>query len=108
MSEIALVYTTAPDGETARSLARAVVEERLAACANILGAIASVYWWDGRVNEDDEVAMILKTTTGRVEALVGRLRQLHPYQCPCIVMLPVSGGNPDFLAWVAAETACRV
>lgn len=99
-----LIYFTAPDHETALSLARALVGERLAACANILGAMTSVYWWDGKLNEDPEVALVLKTRADLVERLVARARELHPYTCPCVVALPIEAGNPPFLDWIDAET----
>lgn len=99
-----LVYVTAPDGETAAALAKSMVEQRLAACANILGSITSVYWWDGKVNTEGEVGLMLKTRQSLVPELTAALRQAHPYECPCVVALPVTGGNPDFLAWIAAET----
>ena len=99
-----LVYVTAPDKQSAMDLARSMVERRLAACANVLGPITSVYWWDGTVNTEGEVALIFKTVEGRLAALTEALRQDHPYECPCVVALPISGGNPDFLAWLAAET----
>lgn len=98
-----MVYVTAPDLECARQLAQAAVSERLAACANILGAISSVYWWDGKVNNDDEIALIFKTLDVNIDALRQRLAALHPYECPCIVAVPISGGNPAFLDWIAAE-----
>lgn len=105
MSENAvLVYVTAPDSETAAALAKSMVENRLAACANILGPITSVYWWDGRINTEGEVGMILKTRENLVSELTKALCLAHPYDCPCVVALPISGGNPDFLAWIAAET----
>ena len=108
MSEQAqMVYVTAPGHDVAVALAEAVIGERLAACANILGAITSVYWWDGKLNREGEVAMILKTTAAHIPALTARIRQLHPYECPCIVAIPIEGGNPDFLAWIAAETIPR-
>jgi len=99
-----LVYVTAPDGETAAALAKAMVERRLAACANILGPITSVYWWDGKVNTEGEVGLILKTRQSLLSDLTDALLQAHPYDCPCVVALPISGGNPDFLGWIAAET----
>ncbi|MCR6632177.1 MAG: divalent-cation tolerance protein CutA [Magnetospirillum sp.] len=100
-----LIYVTAPNRDEALKLARLLVGERLAACANVLDPITSVYWWDGKVNEEPEVALVLKTTEGQVAALTERLRAAHPYDCPCVVSLPITGGNPDFLAWIAAETA---
>lgn len=99
-----LVYLTAPNRDEALALARTVVGERLAACANILGDITSVYWWDGRLNEDREVALILKTRADLVEVLTARLRELHSYTYPCVVALPIVSGNPAFLDWIAVET----
>lgn len=99
-----LIYVTAPDRDCALKLARLAVEERLAACANVLGPITSVYWWDGKLNEDAEVALVLKTRADLVAALTERLRAAHPYDCPCVVALPIDGGNPAFLAWITAET----
>lgn len=99
-----LVYLTAPNRDEALALARTVVGERLAACANLLGDITSVYWWDGRLNEDREVALILKTRADLVEVLTARLRELHSYTCPCVVALPIASGNPAFLDWIAVET----
>ncbi|MGE5786711.1 MAG: divalent-cation tolerance protein CutA, partial [Myxococcales bacterium] len=75
----------------------------LAACANVLGAIESYYFWEGKFESGAETALILKTTRGRLEALTARLRALHSYSCPAIVALPIVGGLPDFLAWIGAE-----
>lgn len=102
--EVRLVYVTAPDRDTALRLANLAVSERLAACANVLGAIHSVYWWDGKLNQDDEVSVLFKTRADLVSALTERLRANHPYDCPCVVSLAIDGGNPAFLAWIAAET----
>lgn len=102
--EAHLVYITAPSQEEALRLAQALVGERLAACANVLGPITSVYWWDGTLNQDSEVALVLKTRADLVEPLTARARELHPYDCPCVVALPIDGGNPAFLQWIAAET----
>lgn len=105
MTDRVLIYVTAPNRDEALALGRALVEERLAACANLLGPITSVYWWEGRVNQDDEVALILKTRADLADRLVERARELHSYSCPCVVALPITGGNPAFLDWIAAETA---
>lgn len=99
-----LVYVTAPNRDEALTLARAVVGERLAACANLLGDITSVYWWDGKLNEDGEVALVLKTRADLVEPLTARLVELHSYTCPCVVALPIAAGNRAFLDWIAQET----
>lgn len=99
-----LVYVTAPNRDEALALARTLVAERLAACANVLGDITSVYWWEGKVDEGSEVALILKTRATLVNALTGRLCQLHSYTCPCVVAVPIAGGNPAFLDWIGTET----
>jgi len=98
-----LVYVTAKDEVEAKRIARVVVEERLAACANLLGGIQSIYWWEGAVCEDREGALILKTSNDRKTELIERIKQLHSYEVPCIVCLPITDGNPDFLKWIAAE-----
>ena len=99
-----LVYVTASSRDEALAIARSLVTDRLAACANVLPAITSVYWWDGEVQADDEVAMILKTRDDLVEALTARVKALHSYDCPCVVAVPLAGGNSDFLNWIAGET----
>jgi periplasmic divalent cation tolerance protein len=106
-SDARLVYVTAPDRDVALELARIAVEERLAACANVLGAITSVYWWNGQVNQDAEVALVLKTRADLVETLTARMIAAHPYECPCVVALALDGGNPAFLSWIAAETVAH-
>ena len=98
------VYITASDGEEARRLARAVVESRLAACANVFDTMTSVYRWQGAVQEDSEAVVIAKTREDLVPALTEKIKELHSYDCPCIVSLPLTGGSDDFLAWIAAET----
>ena len=100
-----MIYITCGSRNEALKIARAVVEERLAACANIIDAMRSVYWWQGSVNEDDEVVLILKTTAERVEKLTERVKELHSYDLPCVVEIPLGGGNADYLDWIAAETA---
>ncbi len=85
-------------------IARTVVEERLAACANLLGSIQSIYQWKGQICEDEEVALILKTSNDRKNELVARIRELHVYETPCIVCMPITDGNPDFLNWIDAQT----
>jgi periplasmic divalent cation tolerance protein len=100
-----LVYVTAQNLAEAGRLARAAVEERLAACANILGAVQSIYWWDGEVQESGEAALILKTRSDLAEALAARLKELHSYEVPCIAVFPISGGNSSFLDWIKKETS---
>lgn len=102
--EYFFVYVTAADEAEARKIARAVVEERLAACANLLGGIQSIYQWKGEICEDTETALVLKTSGSRKNELIARIRELHSYETPCIICLPIADGNPAFLNWLAAET----
>jgi periplasmic divalent cation tolerance protein len=97
------VTTTLPDRDTANRIGRRLVEERLAACAQVVGPVASVYWWQGEVETAGEWYCHLKTTASRVDALMDRLRQLHPYETPEIVALPVTEGDPAYLRWIAAS-----
>jgi periplasmic divalent cation tolerance protein len=105
MSEYRLVYVTAASKEEALAIGRAVVERRLAACANILDGATSVYWWEGEVQSGPECVLILKTVVRQVTALVEAVRSLHSYACPAITVLAIETGNPDYLAWIAAETS---
>ena len=100
-----LVYATAGDVAEAERIGRTLVSERLAACANVLPGMRSIYWWQGKMEEGAEAVLILKTAAARLDMLVARLKALHSYECPCIEALPIEGGNPDFLAWIERETA---
>ena len=98
------IYITASSYEDAHRIGSAVVAERLAACANLLPGVTSMFWWEGRVQEASEVTIILKTRNDLVERLTQRVRELHPYECPCIVALPITGGNGMFIDWIISET----
>ncbi|WP_142846926.1 divalent-cation tolerance protein CutA [Telmatospirillum sp. J64-1] len=100
-----LLYVTASSREEALRLGRALVEERLAACVNVLDGMTSIYHWQGKVEEGSEAVLILKTREELVAKATDRLRDLHSYDCPCVLALPVSQGNPGFLAWIESETA---
>jgi periplasmic divalent cation tolerance protein len=100
-----LIYVTASSAEEATAIGRALVDERLAACANILPGVTSIYRWEGALAEDSECALIAKTTTERTDALIARVKALHSYDCPCIVALPITAGKPAFLEWITTETA---
>jgi len=99
-----MVYITAANEAEAAKLARGLVEARLAACANILGPIRSFYWWDGKVQEEGEIALVAKTRAELVDALTTKVKELHSYSVPCIVALPIAAGNADFLDWIGQET----
>ena len=98
------VYMTAPDRDTAHRIAAVLVRERLAACANILDGADSIYWWQGVLEEAREAVCVLKTTDRAFPALEARARQLHPYETPCIVALPLAFGSAPFLRWIEEET----
>ena len=100
-----LIYITAGDVDEAKALGRALVEARLAACANVLPGITPIYWWDGRIEEGSEVALIAKTRGELVERVVEFVKARHSYDCPCVVALPIAAGNPAFLDWIGEETA---
>ncbi|MCL1985696.1 MAG: divalent-cation tolerance protein CutA [Betaproteobacteria bacterium] len=99
-----MVYVTAADADEARRIARALVEERLAACANILGRVESVYRWAGEVQSAEETAFLAKTTEDRFEALAARVRELHSYELPCVVAVPLVRGEAGFLDWIREST----
>ena len=101
------VYMTAPDKSTAGRIAKTLVQERLAACANVLDGAESIYWWQGRLEEAKEAVCVFKTTQKIFPAFTARAKQLHPYETPCIVALPISSGSAPFLRWIEEETAER-
>lgn len=107
-SDTLLVFTNLPDREAAMRLARALVERRLAACVSVLGGCASVYRWKGEIEEAAEVPVLVKTRSARYEELEVAIRELHPYELPEIVAVPMVRGLPDYLDWIAEETAIRI
>ena len=103
--KINFIYMTAGSTDEARKIAKALVASKLAACVNILDNMNSFYLWEGAIQDDREVVMIAKTTEDRVPQLIEKVKSLHSYDCPCIVSIPVSGGNPAFLEWIAEEVS---
>ena len=99
-----LVLTNLPDRAAAERLAALLIEQRLAACVNILAPCRSVYRWKGAVRRDEEHPMLIKTTVERYPALEKALREGHPYELPEIIAVPIERGLPAYLDWVAAET----
>jgi periplasmic divalent cation tolerance protein len=100
-----LVLTNLPDEASAHALASTLVGENLAACVNILAPCRSVYRWQGGIESATEVPLLIKTTTARYPALEAAIRAAHPYELPEIIGLPVERGLPEYLSWVAGETA---
>lgn len=108
VSEVIVLLSTFPSPEKAAEVARALVEERLAACVNLVPAVRSIYRWPAEgdaVSDDTETLAIIKSTVGRRDALAARLVAMHPYEVPELIELPVGGGLAPYLAWVAAACA---
>jgi periplasmic divalent cation tolerance protein len=102
--ETLLVLTNLPDAYSAHALAGALVEARLAACVNILAPCRSVYRWQGKTENAEEVPVLIKTTVARYAELEAAIRARHPYELPEIIAVPIDRGLPEYLAWVATET----
>jgi periplasmic divalent cation tolerance protein len=102
--ETLLVITNCPDEETANAIALAAVEAKLAACVNIMPRIQSLFRWQGKVESASEIPLHFKATAAAYPALEARIRELHPYELPEIIALPLSHGLPAYLNWVAEET----
>lgn len=98
-----VVLITAPDKETAKKVSRHLLEKRLAACVN-MAPVTSMYWWEGKIEEADEVLLIVKTSADRVEELVKEVKAVHPYQVPEIIALPIVSGYKEYIKWVERET----
>jgi periplasmic divalent cation tolerance protein len=101
---VRVCLATAPDADTAQRIARALVEERLAACVNVVPGVTSIFRWEGAVHSDAEQLLVVKTTRSRLAALAERLAVLHPYALPELVALAPSGGSARYLDWVRAES----
>ena len=100
---INLIYITTENKVEAERIGRILVEERLAACVNIIDGMNSIYRWEGKLIQDTETVLIAKTVQDKVSALTERVKALHSYDCPCVVALPIHDGNESFLNWVAGE-----
>ena len=98
------VYMTAESPNEAERIGRTLVEERLAACVNLLGPMESIYWWNEKVETSTEIAFIAKTREDLVEPLTRRVAELHSYECPCIVALPIEHIHKPFADWIADQT----
>ncbi|SMP66146.1 divalent cation tolerance protein [Desulfonatronum zhilinae] len=103
-----MVYMTAESMGQAKTVARELISNRLAACVNILDRMQSLYWWEGKVEESGEVVVLAKTRAELLPALAERVRAVHSYDCPCIVSWPLTDGHQPFLDWIGRETASAV
>ncbi len=100
-----LLYITCASEDEAIKIGETLVEEQLVACANVLGRTTSIFRWEGKVQRELEVALILKTRSELVPEATARVKALHGYTVPCVVAVPITGGNVDFLNWIDRETA---
>ena len=105
MTNVVLVLTTVPDGQVGEAVARKLVEDRLAACVNVLPPMTSFYRWRGALEREVECQLVIKTTSQRVPAVQARLGELHPYELPEFLVLTVADGSTAYLKWVQGETA---
>jgi len=107
MTNVLVVFVTVGNGDEAFTISRTLVEEKLVACVNIVPQIRSIYWWKEEVCDDQEVLLVMKTPTTMFDSLQNRVRELHSYEVPEIVALPVEKGLPDYLNWVVESTSQR-
>ena len=99
-----LVHCTCPDAASAQRIARALVDERLAACVQVVPGLVSIYRWQDEVRQDDELLLLIKTSRERWPALAARVRELHPFEVPELLAFDVADGSADYLAWIDAQT----
>lgn len=107
-SQILLVLTNLPDEASARALATSLINDRLAACVNILAPCRSVYRWQGQVENSEEIPLLIKTTEASYADLESAIRARHPYELPEIIAVPIAHGLPGYLAWVSSETQAEI
>jgi len=104
-NQIVWVYITTGDVAEAQAIGRALVEARLAACVNIFPQMESLYRWEGRLQQDREAVLIAKTVTDRFDSLKNKVLELHSYECPCIIALPVAQGHTAYINWISGQVA---
>ncbi|MHB2016676.1 MAG: divalent-cation tolerance protein CutA [Candidatus Xenobia bacterium] len=104
MEKCCAVLVTVSDDAEGERIARALLEARLVACANRIPGVVSTYWWQGNLETSSEVLLVLKTRTSLLEPLIAAVKKAHSYSVPEVIALPLEGGNPDYLRWLATET----
>lgn len=104
MSEL-FVYVTTESKEEARKIGARLVEERLVACVNIVDGIESMFWWKDKIEIANEALFVAKTTEENMDVVIETIKKMHSYEVPCIVSLPITNGNPDFLKWISDTVA---
>jgi periplasmic divalent cation tolerance protein len=106
MTDKIVAFSTCGSLQEARAVAHALVEARLAACVNIVPGVTSIYRWKGAVEEASELLLVIKTRAELIQELTAKLREVHSYEVPELIALPIYGGLPDYLSWIGAETGC--
>ncbi|WP_430475455.1 divalent-cation tolerance protein CutA [Thalassospira lucentensis] len=106
-SQMSFLYVTVPDMETARMIAGGAIREKLAACANVLLQMTAIYEWDGDVEEENELIVILKTSQATAPALAQWVEQHHPYEVPCVLEIPLGRGNHDYVSWLQKQLGSK-
>ena len=104
MTDALLVFTTLPTADKAAEIAKVLVEEKLVACVNVLPAVRSIYRWQGKLHDENEVLVLLKTRAEHLERLKLRLLEVHPYELPEVLAVPIESGYQPYLEWLAGET----
>jgi periplasmic divalent cation tolerance protein len=104
----ALVYVTAPNRDEAVRIGRAVVSESLAACANVIDGMTSIFHWNNELQQESEALLLLKTRAELTSSVVRRVQELHPYDVPAILVIPIEGGSNLFLSWIGEETSAAL
>lgn len=105
MTQAILIITNVPDSAVAGKISRQLVENRLAACVNVLPPVNSVYHWQGAVEEATEITLLIKTTQNQYSKVEQKIVELHPYDVPEVIALPIVNGLPSYLGWIASETS---
>jgi periplasmic divalent cation tolerance protein len=103
--EHSIAYITTPDDQTAKKLAHNIISQNLAACVNIIPQITSIYHWEGKINEDSEVLLMVKTKTARIDELSNFVRENHPYSVAEVISVKIDNGNPPYLDWISKTVA---
>jgi len=102
--EFIWIYITTPNTKVAEEIGDKLLQKKWVACVNIFNGVQSMYWWEGKIEKDEEVVMIAKSQKVHFENIKKEVKAHHPYDCPCILSLPISDGNEDYLNWILKET----
>ena len=102
--EVTLIYATFPAKDTAISISKTLVKEKLVACVNIMPGINSIYEWEGKIEQSEEISAFIKTSQENTLKVIDKIKQLHPYTCPAILAFDIKEGDPEFIKWINCQT----